>query len=358
MDATETRLARAQSQIAAGNARAALETLVDASADDRHDPQVAEVVARAHLHLDEHEQALEVARKGLAVAPHHPPLLAARAAGEWLGGDLASAERTLLEGLRRDRRNVELLCLYSHVLLDGGQTEKAILAQREAAVAAPQHPAVLRTAALIAHTIGDSERKRQAVTLLRESDADSSQSFAASALGAAYGNDDQLRHGMHHFLESVRSDSSPAARGVHDDDLLRASLQDSPVREGEQPWSLRWQPLVALLGGIVAVTAVALINLRRYGAPARQQRLAIATGLLGLAATLSYVAVVDGSGLHIVPRLLGLAFYIALYRIQQPFDAVWRLYRGQRTESFLVPGIAWTLVGAVTLAAMIMAVPR
>lgn len=76
--------------------------------------------------------------------------------------------------------------------------------------------------------------------------------------------------------------------------LLRPTI--SPMSQGPKPWRLEPQLGVAVLGGVVACTALALLNARRLDAPEQVRRQLLQVGLACFVAEFVLLAVLEAFG--------------------------------------------------------------
>lgn len=138
------------------------------------------------------------------------------------------------------------------------------------------------------------------------------------------------------------------------DDLLQPTVTDDVQRSGPLPWRLGSQFWVAFFGGSVAVTTIALLNAARLRMP-RQKRWWIAiAGVLavGLTAGVYYwlQASVEknvNSSIRLAWRVISVALYLVLRKIQDRDDDHHLVFGGGQYASLWGPGIAVTIAGAV-----------
>lgn len=145
------------------------------------------------------------------------------------------------------------------------------------------------------------------------------------------------------------------------DELLTPSIGDLPVRAADapKPWRLGSQVYVAFFGGVLAVTAIAILNARRLGLRGRPQAIMAAAGVVGLAGALlvaSLLADERGSTVRIGARIVALATCGVHYLLQRRADRVYH-YHARDEEPYgglLVPGlIACFTVGLVEAALLV-----
>lgn len=149
---------------------------------------------------------------------------------------------------------------------------------------------------------------------------------------------------------------------MSDDALLQPSVpRDAPSGPRPLPWRVSSQFWVAFFGGVLAVTAVALVNAKRLGV-AKERRLwmgAVATLAFALVLGLwwanseggTYIeALQPGRGVRMGGRVLAVLLYFALAAFQRVADARHEAVDG-RYASLWMFGLAATFgLGIVQLA--------
>ena len=128
------------------------------------------------------------------------------------------------------------------------------------------------------------------------------------------------------------------------DELLTPTLGEQHARtpSAERPWRLGSQVYVAFFGGVLAVTAIAILNARRLGMAQKTQWLMGAVGAAGLAGALTVVALIDsGSSSRVPARIVALAACGVLYLIQRSADRVYHYHARDDDpyDSLLGPGL-------------------
>ena len=143
--------------------------------------------------------------------------------------------------------------------------------------------------------------------------------------------------------------------------LLQPTLQDHVPRtyeESSRPWRTGSQIYVAILGGPVAVTVIALVNARRLRMP--QAKTLVIAGI-GVAATLAAVAIilaVPGEG-RLIAGLVGAVAAGPFYLLMRSYDRAYYAFTGDEVTddkayaSLWGPGIAAVIVGLVLVAAVV-----
>lgn len=148
------------------------------------------------------------------------------------------------------------------------------------------------------------------------------------------------------------------------DELLMPSIGDVPARDRDapKPWRLGSQVYVAFFGGVLPVTAIALLNARRLGLRGKPLALIAGAGVLGLAGALVVAALLAGersSSVRIGARIVALATYGVHYLVQRSADRVYHFHARDEEpyDSLLGPGlIACFTVGLVEAALLVGAV--
>jgi hypothetical protein len=144
-------------------------------------------------------------------------------------------------------------------------------------------------------------------------------------------------------------------------DLLAPTLQDHRPRDPDsRPWRLGSQVYLAILGGVFAVTPIAVLNARKLGMPKAQVRLVVAAGLAGVVALGVYalVFVAGGEverGTRLGGQLIGVAAWAPMYLLQRPWDRVYATFSpgeddDEAYEPLWGPGLAAIIAGNVLLA--------
>ena len=130
------------------------------------------------------------------------------------------------------------------------------------------------------------------------------------------------------------------------DELLQPTLAEQRAHTPsiDRPWRLGSQVYVAFFGGALAVTAIAILNARRLGLPAKTQWIMGAVGAAGLAGALLVVASIggdSGSSARVPARIVALAAYGLLYLLQRRADRVYHFHAksGDPYDSLLGPGL-------------------
>ena len=153
------------------------------------------------------------------------------------------------------------------------------------------------------------------------------------------------------------------------EDLFTPTLQEHVPRHERtalQPWRLGSQVYVAFFGGVLAVTAIALINAGLLRAPGRVRAGILACGAAGLAVVvlvasllLSGDDVPDGARTALI--LVGVAAWGGMYLLQRSWDRIYVSFAREKEddelyESLVGPGLVAVIVGFLTQTAIISAV--
>lgn len=129
------------------------------------------------------------------------------------------------------------------------------------------------------------------------------------------------------------------------DELLTPTLgeQRAHAPSIDRPWRLGSQVYVAFFGGVLAVTAIAILNARRLAMPSRSLWLLGAVGAVGLAGALTAVALIGdtGSSSRVPARIVALAACGVLYLLQRRADRVYHYHARAENpyDSLLGPGL-------------------
>lgn len=165
MDSRE--LGLAQHYVDIGQPSRALGLLDRADAEALDSPEYWRLRALSHHALEQWDQTMQVALRGLARAPEDIGLLYLAADAETELDNLAEAERTILAALAIDPEHPGLLCAYARIVARGGQVDKADRLVDAAARLDPEGSDVLRTRTLLALLRGhDREATRYSEELL------------------------------------------------------------------------------------------------------------------------------------------------------------------------------------------------
>jgi hypothetical protein len=136
--------------------------------------------------------------------------------------------------------------------------------------------------------------------------------------------------------------------------LLEPTLQDHVARtEGDaKPWRVGSQIYVAILGGPIAVTAIALLNARRLRMPGRSIALIAAIGLVATAVAVAIVAVLSEEA-RILGQVAGAVAAGGFYLLMRSFDRAYFAFAREDEEdayeSLWGPGIAAVLGGSFAM---------
>jgi len=137
------------------------------------------------------------------------------------------------------------------------------------------------------------------------------------------------------------------------DELLRPTVAESAPK-GPLPWRVSSQFWVAFFGGIPAVTAIAFLNARRLGAPARKQRWILLAGLVAVSVFLALFtwlrSLEDGrSMLRIAGRVVAVLLYFVVAHIQRDEDGHHQVFGSGEYASMWLPGILSVVISAAAL---------
>jgi hypothetical protein len=151
-------------------------------------------------------------------------------------------------------------------------------------------------------------------------------------------------------------------------ELLTPTLQDHTPRSptARRPWRLGSQLYVAFLGGVPAVTAIALVNATRLRAPGRALAMIAGAGVLGMGAVIAFLAIFFGnrgeesgpSGLQIGVQVISVAAWGLMFLAQRQWERVYEVYAhdDEPHASLLLPGLLAVIVGAAIQIAIVVAV--
>lgn len=134
------------------------------------------------------------------------------------------------------------------------------------------------------------------------------------------------------------------------DDLLRPVLANrAAAGQGQRPWRLGSQAWVALLGGPIAATAIAILNARRLRLETRQQLTIAAAGLAGMAAAIALSAALGpGSDQRLVVRGVAVLAWGGMYLVQRVADRTFAFHEGDEAyESLWIPGVLAVVLGGL-----------
>jgi hypothetical protein len=136
------------------------------------------------------------------------------------------------------------------------------------------------------------------------------------------------------------------------DDLLQPVLaeREQPGAAGERPWRLSSQVYVALLGGPLAILAIATLNAGRLKLPAAALAWIAAAALVAEAIVIVLANVADlTNAARIVSAAAGVAAYGVAYLVQRSSDRVFNYHAVEEDPyaSLLGPGIAAVVVARV-----------
>ena len=146
-----------------GDGERALNALQNAS------PELAESWlwrANAMNHLSRYHEAIESARRGLEIDPGNASLRNVLARAKFSLGDLAEAEREIVETLAQDPRESEALATYAAILSSGGKHDAAATANKRAAELAPEARSVRFMRAVVTEAWDDETAVRMSRELL------------------------------------------------------------------------------------------------------------------------------------------------------------------------------------------------
>lgn len=139
------------------------------------------------------------------------------------------------------------------------------------------------------------------------------------------------------------------------DDLLQPSVGQSPREPREKPYRVQSQFWVAFFGGILPVTAVALLNAQRLGIDKRKRWLMGAAALIALVVVfvllMQQPPFTDLAGfarssreVRLFSRITSVALFLVLAALQKPADAHYQVFSGGDYASLWKVGIATTLI--------------
>lgn len=145
-------------------------------------------------------------------------------------------------------------------------------------------------------------------------------------------------------MSSSGGGPGPRERGGLDE-LLTPTLgeQRAHTPSIDRPWRLGSQVYVAFFGGVLAVTAIAILNARRLGMAPKTLWLMGGVGAAGLAGAVAVVALIadSGSSARVPARIVALAACGVLYLIQRSADRVYHYHAraDDPYDSLLGPGL-------------------
>lgn len=138
------------------------------------------------------------------------------------------------------------------------------------------------------------------------------------------------------------------------DDLLRPTIGATPPGAREKPWRVQSQLWVAFFGGILPVTAIALVNAHRLGMDSRKRWLMAAAGLVALgilfvfwmrlpfaADFVTYAR--GGRNIRIIGRVIAMALFLLLAWFQKRAEAHHLVFASGEYASLWTAGIGATL---------------
>jgi hypothetical protein len=124
----------------------------------------------------------------------------------------------------------------------------------------------------------------------------------------------------------------------------------SPVAERPLPWRLQSQGYVAVLGGVAAVTVIALMNAARLDVPKRGRVLIVGAGLLGLIVDVVMIwdTRVSPDAYVMLSVLLALVVHSVQVGVQRPHDrGALLLSRGKDHAPMWLAGAVAILAGGL-----------
>ena len=153
------------------------------------------------------------------------------------------------------------------------------------------------------------------------------------------------------------------------EDLFTPTLQEHVPRHERtalQHWRLGSQVYVAFFGGVLAVTAIALVNAGLLRAPARVRAGILACGAAGLAVVvLAASLLLSGDdvpdGARTALTLVGVAAWGGMYLLQRPWDRIYSSFARETEEdelyeSLVGPGLVAVIAGFLAQTAIVTAV--
>lgn len=134
------------------------------------------------------------------------------------------------------------------------------------------------------------------------------------------------------------------------DELLQPSVPSNPAPVGRKPWRVRSQVWVAFFGGILAVTAIAILNAQRLGINVRKRWLMAAAGCVAFAILLALwlrqpgaadyqTFLRQGRELRIAARVIAVVLYLVLAAIQRPAEQHYRVFANGEYASLWKAGL-------------------
>lgn len=137
------------------------------------------------------------------------------------------------------------------------------------------------------------------------------------------------------------------------DDLLQPSVTSNPAPARRKPWRVRSQVWVAFFGGILAVTAIALLNAKRLGMSGRQRWLMAGAGLVAMAILFAlwlrlppasdYITFLRGGrDLRIYARVIAVALFLLFAAMQKRAESQHLVFAGGEYASLWGAGLAAT----------------
>lgn len=137
------------------------------------------------------------------------------------------------------------------------------------------------------------------------------------------------------------------------DDLLQPSVSGNPAPAGPKPWRVRSQVWVAFFGGILAVTAIALLNAKRLGIDKQKRWLMAAAGAVALTILLAlwlrapsapdFVTFMrQAREMRMYGRVIAIVLFLILATLQKPAERHYLVFAGGDHASLWKAGLIAT----------------
>jgi tetratricopeptide (TPR) repeat protein len=268
-------LARARSLLLAHRPQDALTELAALPAGDAIGAAASALRGFALIQLERYPEAAAAARAGLQAGGPDPDLLRMLGRAEMEMGNLAVAERALLDGLAIAPQDPDLLCAYARLCLADGQIDKAAKLVDRAAAVEPGSAVVFGTRVQVAFARGDD---RAAQRISREYVAAYPEDPVAHAL---LGSTSAMRGQVGAAYAGMRQAAASApGEQAYAESALEMRIAKHPLLAPVRP-ILRFGPLKTWVAAIVVI-----YGLRALGLPALA---AVAAGVWLLLCVYSWV---------------------------------------------------------------------
>jgi predicted Zn-dependent protease len=248
-------LARTRALLLANRPQDALTEMAGLPASDAIGAEAATLRGYALIRLERYPEAAESARAGLQAGGPDPDLLRMLGRAEQEMGNLAVAERALLDGLALAPQDPDLLCAYARLCLGDNQAGKAAQLVDRAAAVAPHAPVVYATRVQVAYANGDDKAAQR---ISREYVAEYPEDPAAHAL---LGSTSAARGQIGPAYAGLRQ-AAAAAPGeqAYAESALEMRIAKHPLMAPIRP-ILRFGPLKTWVVAIVVIYGLRALGL-------------------------------------------------------------------------------------------------